>query len=204
MSLGDVPAWVAAVAAWAGVVVNALIVFVALSPIRTAKRQRAARGRLVAAYLMIPVLRARSALKLGSEHLAFLLNADPNVPAWDVSFALVRQLPETIRGLLNSFDVSEAAYLDEKMGEHLAQSLGILNAIVVLVPEVLVLLTELREAEGLAECGDSVTSQKVQALRERAHKVAAPLPGMLNDARSNLGVFTDYCRHLSLLHQGGD
>ena len=46
MSLGDVPAWVAAVAAWAGVVVNALIVFVALSPIRTAKRQRAARGRL--------------------------------------------------------------------------------------------------------------------------------------------------------------
>jgi len=204
MSLGDVPAWVAAVAAWAGVVVNALIVFVALSPIRTAKRQRAARGRLVAAYLMIPVLRARSALKLGSEHLAFLLNADPNVPAWDVSFALVRQLPETIRGLLNSFDVSEAAYLDEKMGEHLAQSLGILNAIVVLVPEVLVLLTELREAKGLAECGDSVTSQKVQALRERAHKVAAPLPGMLNDARSNLGVFTDYCRHLSLLHQGGD
>jgi len=153
MSLGDVPTWVAAVAAWAGVVVNALIVFVALAPIRNAKRERAARGRLVAAYLTVPILRARSALKLGSEHVAFLLNADPNVPAWDVSFALVRELPETIRGLLNSFDVSEAAYLDEKMGEHLAQSLGLLNAIVVLVSEVLDLLTDLREAEGLAERG---------------------------------------------------
>jgi len=204
MGVGDVPTWVAAVAAWAGVVVNALIVFVALAPIRNAKRERAARGRLVAAYLSVPILRARSALKLGSEHLTFLLNADPNVPAWDVSFALVRELPETIRGLLNSFDVSEAAYLDEKMGEHLAQSLGLLNAIVVLIPEVLDLLTDLREAEGLAEREGSVASQKVQALRERAHKSAGCLPAMLNDARSSLGVFTDSCRHLGLLQQGGD
>lgn len=41
MGVGDVPTWVAAVAAWAGVVVNALIVFVALAPIRNAKRERA-------------------------------------------------------------------------------------------------------------------------------------------------------------------
>ena len=55
MGVGDVPTWVAAVAAWAGVVVNAAIVFVALSPIRTAKRERTARGRLVASHLYTPM-----------------------------------------------------------------------------------------------------------------------------------------------------
>lgn len=198
MSLGDVPTWVAAVAAWAGVVVNALIVFVALSPIRTAKREREARGRLVAAYLAAPMTLARVALKGGRNAITVLLKDDANEMEREAALKQLGELPENIQRLLDRFDVSEAAYLGEGMGEKLAQSFGAVNVALMCVPVAIDAFTTLHKLKNLE------SSQRVENLRERTRNVVADMPETFDNARARLKVFTDYCVGLGFLGKAPD
>lgn len=198
MGVGDVPTWVAAVAAWAGVVVNALIVFVALAPIRSAKRERVARGRLVAAYLATPMTLARAALKGGRNDIASLFNGDTDAVTRDIALKRLGELPETIQRLLNRFDVSEAAYLGEEMGEKLAQSFGAVNVALMCVPIAIDAFTSLHELESYG------ASPRVEKILERTRNVALGMPEMFEDAIVSLKVFTDYCVRLGFLGKAPD
>lgn len=126
MGAGDVPTWVAAVAAWAGVVVNAAIVFIALSPIRTAKRERTARGRLVASHLYNPM--AYSAAILQAAHPALLnyikITAGRASAEVRPDAEKLRMLCMELRAQFESYDLKEAAFLPDEMGLLLSNGVG--------------------------------------------------------------------------------
>ncbi len=186
MGVGDVPTWVAAVAAWAGVVVNALIVFVALSPIRTAKRERIARGRLVAAYLMVPITEACKYMHLACEDLDALLKSDGLLDS-DKSELLLANLGNTrdwVPPLLGRFDLSEAAYLDEGMGEKLAQAVGATNTAIASLSTTL---------DAFAFAGKFSTADRVLEARKEVVAHIGYLPSDLRAAKHALAVFVAYC-----------
>lgn len=187
--MGDVPTWVAAVAAWAGVVVNAAIVLVALSPIRTAKREREARGRLVAAYLMIPIGTAYKLMFMARGDLRELIqpNAMLDGTALDGVLNRLQGVCDRVPSLLASFNLSEAAYLDEGMGEVLAQAIGTANATVSALSLALA---------RLAVASRFPTMDQVRAAQRTEIEKLGFLPAQFESASDLVGIFAQYCEGL--------
>lgn len=126
MGVGDVPTWVAAVAAWAGVVVNGAIVFVALSPIRTAKRERTARGRLVASHLYTPMAYSAALLKAAHPAILNYTKVTAGRASADVrpDAERLQTLCIELRSQLESYDLKEVAFLPGEMGQLLSNGVG--------------------------------------------------------------------------------
>lgn len=190
MSVGDVPTWVAAVAAWAGVVVNALIVFVALAPIRSAKRERVARGRLVAASLAEPMRVVRGLLGQSAHDLATLMEPGTVRKNMDFEQILVnlKDATEKAPPLLACFDVGKAEWLDGEIGERLARTVGRVNVAFLGLSSLLDALAGSR--------GPKVFPEEVYAKRANVVKSYEYLPTVFHSAAEFMGDFTDYCDHL--------
>lgn len=186
MGLGDVPTWVAAVAAWAGVVVNALIVFVALAPIRNAKRERIARGRLVAASLSVPIGDACKYMHTACEDLKAIAN--PHALLDDSQFDGLLVKLENVRDwvppLLANFKLSEAAYLEEGMGERLAQAIGAANAAIASLSVCL---------DAFAAANRFSTLDRVLNARRQVAESLHFLPADFRAAARGLTAFAGYC-----------
>lgn len=184
------------IAAWVGAAVNFGVVLVALSPVRTAKRERAARGRLVAAYLAFPMSLTRMTLARGRTDMALLLDPNADMAKQDAALKRFGEIPDSVRGMLARFEVSDAAYLDNGMGEKLAQSFGAVNAAAMSVPIVVKVFTRVRKLRA------SGNVQQNLALVEHARTVSAQLDDVFDVAVKRLSVFTDYCTDLGFLGQG--
>lgn len=181
------------IAAWVGAAVNLGVVLVALSPIRTTKRERATRSRLVAAYLAFPMSLTCAVLKRGRKDLALLLNSGADEREQDKALKRFSEIPELTRGPLSRFDISEAAYLGDRMGEKLAQSLSLANAAVMAVPSVIKVCTSVRTLRADGKI------QEHQAHIEQMREVSDHVQAIFDGAIVSLGGFADYCRGLGVL-----
>lgn len=192
MNAGDVPAWVAAVAACVGVVVNALIVLVALAPIRSATRERTARGRLVAASLVVPMRLVRELLGSAERNLTTLMAAGAMPKGKDIDqiVADLHDVVEKVPPLLACFDIREAAWLDGKIGERLAKTVGSANVGILGLSSLLAQLARARKT--------SFFEVRVDDVRANAVKPYAFLPAHFRSTADLMGEFTTYCERISL------
>ena len=174
---------------------NLGVVLVALSPIRTAKREHAARARLVAAYLAFPMDMTRALLQRGRNDLALLLDPDADEREQDRVLKRFSEIPEVTRGLLSRFDVSDAAYLGNRMGEQLAQALSLANAAVMAVPSVINVCTSVRKLRTAGQV------QQLQIRLEQLDGVSDEIQAIFDGAVVSLGVFADYCRSLGVVRK---
>lgn len=174
------------IAAWVGAAVNLLVVLVALSPIRTAKRERAARGRLVAASLHFPARITYRLLELVANSLSKLVppGATLEGPEYD---QLVRNLSDAnrrVHPLLSRFNIPEVSCLDQARGEKLARTVGKINGA---LPELLALVNELEKASRLE------STERVRSARARALEGYDDFRDTFRSTAESMGEFAAYC-----------
>jgi len=179
------------IATWVGAAVNFAVVLVALSPIRAAKRERAARGRLVAASLHVQMKVVHRLLELAANSMTTLLAADsmPEGPHFGHLVGTLREVQQRVPPLLACFSIPEAAYLDREKGERLARTVGSTNA------AMLGLSTLLNELDAATQFNPTGGTRSARKKMITSYKFLAD---NLHTNFERMGEFTAYCDSLFL------
>jgi len=192
---------VAAIATCAGVVVNAGVVIVALLPIHRAKQERASRGLLTAAYLCDPLNIAYELMCSARSDLdEYVRDAHPDRSELETSVNRLRAVPARARGLLEKFDIGDAAYLPDGKGPQLAKAIGAANCALSVLEASIGRFDAVKRSfearSGLPGSANHALVEMYLTAKREVISEAHVLPALFQYAIDPLGKFVDYCEDL--------
>lgn len=179
-------------ATWAGAVGSLLVAFVAVLPLEIARRQRKARGRLVAAHLVAPFSLAHQLMKRNKKNMDTFAQYVPSNDYETINKAvcslewLVKRMP----GFLEMFKVTDGAYLPKGVSSDLAQAIGLTNTTLLVLQDSLDKWAQTSRASGMQHEVDARRAKVIEKVN--AHL----LPEMFDRATERLGQFAAYCEKL--------